>query len=60
MSIYEKETWNLFFMEVHTVPVVCQGGHLAFPELQERDSPEGHEDTEEHCAWMVKQVAQLQ
>lgn len=47
-------------MEVHAVPVMGQGGHLSLPVLQECYCPEGHEHTEEDCAWVVKQVAQLQ
>lgn len=41
-------------MEIHAVPVVGQSGHLSLPVFQKGDSPEGHEDTEEHCAWVVK------
>lgn len=47
-------------MEVHAVPVMGQGGHLPLPVLQEGHGPEGHEHAEEDCAWVVKQVAQLQ
>lgn len=45
---------DLFLVEIHTVPVVGQSGHLSFPVLQEGDSPEGHEHTEEDSAWVVK------
>lgn len=38
---------------------MSQRGHLSLPVLQEGNSPEGHEDTEEDGARVVKQVAQL-
>lgn len=47
-------------MEVHAVPVMSQRGHLPLPVLQEGHSPEGHEDAEEDCPWVVKQVSHLQ
>lgn len=50
---------DLFFVEVHAVPVMSQRGHLSLPVLQEGNGPEGHEDTEEDGARVVKQVAQL-
>ena len=50
---------HLLLVEIHTVPVVSQGGHLAFPVLQEGDGPEGHEDAEEHCTRVIEQVAHL-
>lgn len=46
--------WDLFFVKVHAVPVMGQGGHLSLPVLQEGYSPEGHEHTEEDRTWVVK------
>lgn len=47
-------------MEVHAVPAMGQSGHFSLPVFQECYSPEGHEHTEEDCAWVVKEVSQLQ
>lgn len=53
-QVRKEGMWDLFFVKVHAVPVMGQGGHLSLPVLQEGYSPEGHEHTEEDRTWVVK------